>query len=118
MIAVRDLDRAKAFYGGALGLTVADERPGGMRFDTRGGTWFLVYRSDLAGTAESTCMRFEVDDVTTAVKALRQRGIVFEEYDLPGLKTVDSIAEHPSGARGAWFKDPDGSILEVSQYAP
>jgi catechol 2,3-dioxygenase-like lactoylglutathione lyase family enzyme len=117
MIAVRDLDRAKTFYCRALGLTITDERPGGMRFDTQGGTWFLVYGSDLAGSARSTCMRFEVDDVAIAVKTLRERGVVFEEYDLPGLKTVDGIAEHESGARGAWFTDPDGNILEVSQYA-
>jgi catechol 2,3-dioxygenase-like lactoylglutathione lyase family enzyme len=116
MIAVRDLDRAKAFYSGALGLTVGDDRSSAVRYDTRDGTWFLVYRSDLAGTAKSTCMRFEVDDITVAVKELRDRGIVFEEYDLPGLKTIDGIAEHESGARGAWFKDPDGNILEVAQY--
>jgi catechol 2,3-dioxygenase-like lactoylglutathione lyase family enzyme len=116
MIAVRDLDRAKEFYGGTLGLVATDERPGGVRYDTKGATWFLVYRSELAGTAKSTCMRFEVEDVTVAVEELRDRGIVFEEYDLPGLKTVDGIAEHESGARGAWFKDPDGNILEVAQY--
>ena len=116
MIAVRDLDRAKAFYSGALGLTVADDRSSAVRYDTRDGTWFLVYRSDLAGTAKSTCMRFEVDDITVVVKELRDRGIVFEEYDLPGLKTIDGIAEHESGARGAWFKDPDGNILEIAQY--
>ena len=53
MITVKDLDRAKAFYTGTLGLSIADERPGGTRFDTRGGTWFLVYRSDHAGTARA-----------------------------------------------------------------
>src|SRR5437763_8395580 len=104
MIAVRHLERAKAFYGGALGLKVADDRSSAGRYDTRDGTWFLVYRSDLAGTAKSTCMRFEVNNITVAVKELQDRGIVFEEYDLPGLKTVDGIAEHESGARGAWFK--------------
>ncbi|MFL5861647.1 MAG: VOC family protein [Solirubrobacteraceae bacterium] len=116
MIAVRHLERAKAFYGGALGLKVADDRSSAGRYDTRDGTWFLVYRSDLAGTAKSTCMRFEVNNITVAVKELQDRGIVFEEYDLPGLKTVDGIAEHESGARGAWFKDPDGNILDVAQY--
>jgi len=50
------------------------------------------------------------------VTELRERGVVFEEYDLPGVKTVDGIAEHASGARGAWFKDPDGNILQISQY--
>jgi catechol 2,3-dioxygenase-like lactoylglutathione lyase family enzyme len=117
MIAVRDLGRASAFYGGTLGLTVADSPPGGaIRYGSWGDTWFLVYESSHAGTAKSTCMRFEVQDLELAVRDLRERGIVFEEYDLPGLKTVDGIAEHESGARGAWFKDPDGNILELAQY--
>ena len=116
MIAVKDLGRAKEFYGGMLGLTASDERPGGLRYETEGGSWFLVYRSEFAGTAKSTCMRFEVEDVESAVRQLRARGIVFEEYDLPGVKTVDGIAEHESGARGAWFKDPDGNVLQIGQY--
>lgn len=61
-------------------------------------------------------MRFEVDDIESVVSALRDRGVVFEEYDLPGLKPVGGIAVHESGARGAWFKDPDGNILEIGQY--
>ena len=61
-------------------------------------------------------MRFEVADLTLAVKEVRDHGVVFEEYDLPGLKTVGGIAEHVSGARGAWFKDPDGNVLEIAQY--
>src|SRR5262249_2645743 len=64
MIAVKDLGRAKEFYGGMLGLTASDERHGsGIRYETRAGSWFLVYRSEFAGTAKSTCMRFEVEDV-------------------------------------------------------
>jgi hypothetical protein len=51
-----------------------------------------------------------------AVRQLRDRGIVFEEYDLPDVKTVDGIAEHESGARGAWFKDPDGNVVQIGQY--
>jgi catechol 2,3-dioxygenase-like lactoylglutathione lyase family enzyme len=117
MIAVKDLGRAKEFYSGMLGLTASDERHGaGIRYETQGGSWFLVYRSEFAGTAKSTCMRFEVEDVESAVRQLRDRGVVFEEYDLPDVKTVDGIAEHESGARGAWFKDPDGNVLQIGQY--
>jgi catechol 2,3-dioxygenase-like lactoylglutathione lyase family enzyme len=117
MIAVKDLGRAKEFYSGMLGLTASDERHGsGIRYETQGGSWFLVYRSEFAGTARSTCMRFEVEDVESAVRQLRARGIVFEEYDLPDVKTVDGIAKHQSGARGAWFKDPDGNVLQIGQY--
>jgi predicted enzyme related to lactoylglutathione lyase len=119
MIAVKDLGRAKQFYSGTLGLTASDERPGaGIRYETRAGSWFLVYRSELAGTAKSTCMRFEVEDIEVVVRQLRDRGIVFEDYDLPGIKTINGIAEHESGARGAWFKDPEGNILQIGQYSP
>jgi catechol 2,3-dioxygenase-like lactoylglutathione lyase family enzyme len=117
MVAVQDLDRAKEFYSGSLGLVPWEERAGmAIRYEMSGGTWFLVYMSQFAGTAQSTCMRFEVEDLHATVKELRERGVVFEEYDLPGVKTVDGIAEHAGGARGAWFKDPDGNILQIGQY--
>ncbi len=112
-IAVSDLDRARKFYEQTLGLRVAEERPDGVRYEA-GGTWFLVYPSQFAGTAQSTYMTFELDDLDAAVKQLRDRGVVFEDYDLPGLKTVEGIAEI-QGVRGAWFKDPDGNILNVGQ---
>ena len=117
MIAVKDLSRAKEFYSGKLGLTAADELPAGaIRYEAQGGTWFLVYQSQFAGTAKTTCMRFEVEDIEAAVTELRDRGVVFEEYDLPELKTVGGIARHESGARGAWCKDPDGNILQIAQF--
>jgi catechol 2,3-dioxygenase-like lactoylglutathione lyase family enzyme len=88
MIAVKDLSRAREFYTGVLGLTPSDERRGAIRYETRGETWFLVYESAYAGTTKSTSMRFEVEDIERVVEHLRGRGIVFEEYDLPGVKTV------------------------------
>jgi catechol 2,3-dioxygenase-like lactoylglutathione lyase family enzyme len=113
-IAVTDLSRARKFYEEALGLKLLDERSDGVRYETGGGTWFLVYPSQFAGTAQSTYMTFQVDNVETAVKELRDRGVVFEEYDMPGLKTVEGIAEI-QGVKGAWFKDPDGNILAVGE---
>src|SRR6266496_951800 len=112
-IAVSDIDRAKKFYGEILGFKVQDDRSDGVTYQT-GNTWFLVYPSQFAGTAKSTYMSLEVPDLDAAVKELRDRGIVFEEYDMPGLKTVDGIAEI-QGVRGAWFKDPDGNILSVGE---
>ena len=79
-----------------------------------GGTWFLVYPSQFAGTAQSTSMTFEVQDLAATVKELREAGVTFEEYDFPGLKTVDGIAEI-QGERSAWFKDPDGNIIAVGE---
>jgi hypothetical protein len=57
---------------------------------------------------------WNVQDIETAVAELRSRGVVFEEYDLPGLKTVDGIAEI-AGERGAWFKDSEGNLLAIGQ---
>jgi catechol 2,3-dioxygenase-like lactoylglutathione lyase family enzyme len=113
-IAVSDLDRARKFYEGTLGFKVKDDRSDGVTYEDAGGGWFLVYPSQFAGTAKSTYMSFEVADLEEAVKELRGRGVVFEEYDMPGLKTVDGIAEI-QGVKGAWFKDPDGNILSVGE---
>jgi catechol 2,3-dioxygenase-like lactoylglutathione lyase family enzyme len=113
-VAVSDIDRAKKFYGEILGFKATDDRSGGTLYETGSGTPFLVYPSQYAGTNKATYMAFEVQDLNAAVKELRERGIVFEEYDFPGLKTVDGIAEI-EGERGAWFKDPDGNILSVGE---
>ena len=112
-IAVTDLDRAKKFYGETLGLRAVDERPQGVRYASGDG-WFLVYPSQFAGTSQSTTMTFEVADLDGTVRDLRDRGVAIEEYDLPGLKTVNGIAEI-EGERAAWFKDPDGNILAVGE---
>src|SRR5712691_4541727 len=103
-IAVTDIDRAKKFYGEILGFKTLEERSDGATYEAGGGSWFLVYPSQFAGTNKATTMTFEVQDLDAAVKEFRERGIVFEEYDFPGLKTVDGIAEI-QGERGAWFKD-------------
>ena len=112
-VAVTDIDRAKEFYGKTLGFAAKDDVSGGVTYET-GGTWFLVYPSQFAGTGKSTAMAFEVDDLDATVKELREAGVTFEDYDFPGLKTVDGIAEI-EGERSAWFKDPDGNILAVGE---
>jgi catechol 2,3-dioxygenase-like lactoylglutathione lyase family enzyme len=86
-----------------------EERSDGVTYKDASGGWFLVYPSQFAGTAKSTYVSFEVANVEEAVKELRDRGVLFEEYDMPGLKTVEGIAEI-QGVKGAWFKDPDGNI--------
>jgi catechol 2,3-dioxygenase-like lactoylglutathione lyase family enzyme len=114
-IAVTDLDRAKKFYGEILGLPVKDERASGVTYEAGGGSWFLVYPSQFAGTAQSTSMTFEVSELEPAIAELTQRGITFEQYDFPGLKTDERGIAQIEGERGAWFKDPDGNILAVGQ---
>ena len=113
-IAVSDLDRARRFYEDTLGLKAREERTDGVSYET-GGTWFLVYPSQFGGTNQATCMTFEVRDLDAAMDDLLGRGVTFEQYDLPGLKTDERGVAEIQDVRGAWFKDPDGNILAVVQ---
>jgi len=118
----RDLDRARRFYSEVLGLEPVDERPGGLLYRC-GGTEFAVFRSAGAAPGTFTQMGWEVDDLDTVVAQLRERGVTFEEVDVPGLRTKDGIADidgnYPSkGARGeraAWFRDSEGNLLGIGQ---
>ena len=117
----QDLERARRFYSEKLGLEPSEERPGGMLYETSEGA-FALFQSAGAPTGEFTQMGWDVDDIEATVADLEQRGVVFEEVDVPGLKTVDGIAEiagnYPSkgrGERGAWFRDSEGNLLGVGQ---
>ena len=112
---VSDLGRARKFYEETLGLTVRQERPDGVVYEADDGSTILVYPSQFAGTSQATALSLSVDDVAAAAETLRGRGITFEEYDLPGLKTQNGIAEL-GGNRGAWFKDLDGNILAIGDF--
>jgi catechol 2,3-dioxygenase-like lactoylglutathione lyase family enzyme len=116
-IAVSDIERAKKFYGEVLGLKAVEESPAGIRYENASGAGLFVYPSQFAGTNKATYAGFDVEDIQVAVKELRDRRIVFEEYDMPGLKTVDGIAEM-EGEKAAWFKDPDGNILSIGDSRP
>jgi catechol 2,3-dioxygenase-like lactoylglutathione lyase family enzyme len=117
-----DLRRARAFYAQKLGLEPAEERPGGLLYRCAHGA-FALFESPGAASGSHTQMGFEVDDIEATVAELRRRGVVFEEYDLPGLTTVDGIAEvagnYPSkggvGERAAWFRDSEGNLLGIGQ---
>ncbi len=114
-IATGDLAKARAFYEGTLGLSVEMEDPVGGVWFASGGARFLLYPSAFAGTAQQTVASWVVDDVQATVTELAGKGISFEQYDLPGLKTdAQGIAE-VGGFKGAWFKDPDGNILSVGE---
>jgi len=80
-----------------------------------GGAIFIVYASAGAGTNQATAAAWRVPDLRAVVSALRERGVVFEEYDFETLKTVDSIAVMPDGTQVAWFKDSEGNILGIDQ---
>lgn len=117
----QDLARARAFYAEKLGLEPAEERPGGLLYRLRSGE-FALFASAGAPSGQHTQMAFEVEDIEAAVAELRRRGVVFEEYDSPGLVTVDGIADiegnYPSkgsAERGAWFRDSEGNMLGIGQ---
>jgi catechol 2,3-dioxygenase-like lactoylglutathione lyase family enzyme len=118
----QDLDRARRFYAEKLGLEPTDERPGGLLYRCAGGE-FALFGSAGASPGTFTQMGFEVDDIDAAVAALKERGVVFEEVDMPGLRTVDGIADisgnYPikgaTGERGAWFRDSEGNMLGIGQ---
>jgi catechol 2,3-dioxygenase-like lactoylglutathione lyase family enzyme len=113
-LSVTDLERAKKFYGGTLGLkSDGNVAPGHVEYEVGEGTYLMIYERSEPPKAENTAASFTVDDIDSTVKWLKDRGVVFEEYDFPGLKTVDGIAQI-GDLKGAWFKDPDGNILAIS----
>jgi catechol 2,3-dioxygenase-like lactoylglutathione lyase family enzyme len=107
-----DLARARKFYEETLGLKVMEENEGGILFDVAGGTALGVYPSGFAGTNQATAAEFEVTDLASEMKDLRSRAVKFEEYDLPGIKTVDGVWSFGKD-KGAWFKDTEGNILSL-----
>jgi len=117
----QDLARAKAFYSEKLGLEPVEEREGGLRYVCAGGE-FALFESAGSAAGDHTQMGWEVEDIEAAVGELRSRGVIFEDYDLPGLRTVDGIAEiagnYPSkgvAELGAWFRDSEGNMLGIGQ---
>ena len=120
----QDLQRARAFYAEKLGLEPSEERPGGLLYSCPNGE-FALYQSAGASPGTFTQMGFTVDDIVATVTELLRRGVIFEEVDLPGPKTVDSIAEvagnYPSkgsGERAAWFRDSEGNMLGIGEPIP
>jgi catechol 2,3-dioxygenase-like lactoylglutathione lyase family enzyme len=121
-IPAQDLKRARSFYAEKLGLEPSEERPGGLLYRCADRE-FMVFESAGVASGGHTQMAWEVEDIEATVAELRARGVVFEEYDVPGLKTVDGIAEvagnYPSkggvGERAAWFRDGEGNLLAIGQ---
>ena len=118
----RNLDRARAFYADKLGLAPIEERPGGLLYRCGDGL-FALFESVGSPSGSHTQMGIEVSDLRAAVATLRARGVQFEEYDAPGLETVNGVAQvdgnYPSkGGKGelaAWFRDSEGNLLGMGQ---
>jgi catechol 2,3-dioxygenase-like lactoylglutathione lyase family enzyme len=120
----QDLERARRWYSTKLGLNPVEERPGGLRYLV-GGAEFAIFQSAGRPDGSFTQLAFTVDDFDAEVAELRSRGVVFEEYDSPGLETVNGVAQvegnYPSkgdGERAAWFRDSEGNMLGMGQPIP
>jgi predicted enzyme related to lactoylglutathione lyase len=112
-IPASDVSRARTFYEQVVGLLPKEEYAGGVVYDC-GGTEVFMYPTANAGTSRASQAYWQVDDVEAEVADLKARGVVFEEYDMPGITTRNSIAT-AGGAKTAWFRDTEGNILAISQ---
>lgn len=109
-----DLARAREFYHDKLGLDPDETHEGVLVYHLDGGTSFQLYESTSAGLGQTTQMGWHTDDLEAEMARLRARGVVFEEYDYPGLHTENGIATSPE-MRSAWFRDSEGNFLCLSQ---
>ena len=117
----QDLERARRFYRDVLGLEPVERRDGGYRY-LCGSTEFHLFQSTGAASGASTQAAFEVDDIDVAVAALRDRGLEFERFDVPGFEARGDVVVVPNnypskgtGELGAFFRDSEGNLLGVGQ---
>lgn len=118
-IATSDLQRAKAWYEEKLGLTPTHDNDGFVLF-VAGGTPFMLYQSEFAGTARSTVATWVVDDIDRVMADLRSRGVEFEDYAMGdrGPNTEGGVARDDAAGAAAWFKDADGNVISIVQMPP
>ena len=116
VICSTDLARSQEFYEQTVGLTLSPETiKNHLLFACGDGTTLLVYGRPSQNKAEHTQVRFWTSDIDTDVRDLVARGVTFEEYDFPTLKTVNGVATTVGIGRSAWFKDPDGNTVALFQ---
>jgi catechol 2,3-dioxygenase-like lactoylglutathione lyase family enzyme len=115
-VAASDLDRSRRFYGEVLGLTLVEENPFACVFDAHG-TTLRVTAVDRVSAAPYTVLGWEVGDITSVMLALTGRGVAFRRFEAMD-QDQSGVWETPGGDRVAWFEDPDGNLLSVTQPAP
>ena len=113
-LAVKDVEAARTFYEGVLGLSPREDVPEGVLYASGSGG-FLVYPSSFAGTNKATAMSFQVpaDSFDAEVAALREKGVSFQTFEAEGLTWDDGVASMGEEFRSVWFADPDGNILNI-----
>lgn len=115
-IAVHDLENAAMFYSEILRLTLVTKNSEGYIFESGGGL-IALHQSATAGTSQSTCAWWTVEDVEATIKDLKSRGVKFQKnYDLPRAKRKNDMYLLNEKKRAAWFKDPDGNILGIGNF--
>lgn len=110
MLPVRDLARARAFYEDCLGFRTGGLKPDGKFVYAVGGTTLALFPKPKGTQADHTAISFRVPDIAASIKELQGRGVVFEDYDFPGLKTIDHVCVL-GAEKAAWFKDTEGNYL-------
>ena len=113
-IPAKDVARARKFYEEKLGLKPKQEIAGGVAYEFGKGTGCFLYPTPNAGTSKASQAFWQVEDVEREVRELKARGVKFEDYDMPGMKTENGITVG-GGAKAAWFKDSEGNILALVQ---
>ncbi len=113
-IPAANIERAKKFYSDKLGFKPEETEPTGVVIYKSGGSSFLLYESQFAGTAKNTAVTFQTDNVERDVRDLRNKGVKFEDYDMGDLKTVNGIASM-GDVKSAWFKDTEGNIIALTE---
>ena len=115
-IPAADINRARQFYAEKLGMDPVAEFGGeALRYKTSSGTFFNVYQTQYAGQAGHTIAQWHVDDVVAEARALRAKGVQFEQYDMPGVEWDDGVASMPGMGQAAWFKDSEGNTMCLDQ---
>jgi catechol 2,3-dioxygenase-like lactoylglutathione lyase family enzyme len=115
-VAVKDVEKAKEFYEGILELQRSAENPRGVTYETGGGNLF-IYQAPSAGTSQASVATWERDEIDSVVAKLKVKGVVFEQYNIPGATWEGDIATM-GDVQVAWFKDPDGNLFSVGTPQP
>lgn len=110
MLPVKDLDRARRFYEGPLGLVPIGLKPDGKFTYACAGATLALFPKDGGTKADHTAVSFRVPDIAASVAELKRAGVKFEDYDFPGLKTVEHVCVL-GAEKAAWFLDTEGNIL-------
>lgn len=114
MLPAKDIGRAQRWYEEKLGLKPERTEDYGATYTLKGGTPMFLYESQYAGTGQHTLLAFDTPDLAVDMQALRDKGVAFEDYDLPGLKTENGVASFGT-VKNAWFKDSEGNILGLAE---